>query len=42
MYLLSIFPPELHTQPKELFMDVLKKVEQRCHNCVELRGEYVE
>jgi hypothetical protein len=29
-------------QPKELFLDGLKKLEQRSHKCVELRGEYVE
>jgi hypothetical protein len=27
---------------KELFLDGLKKLEQRSHKCVELRGEYVE
>jgi hypothetical protein len=27
---------------KEIFLDVLKKLEQRSHKCVELRGEYVE
>jgi hypothetical protein len=25
-------------QPKEVFMDWLKKLEQRSHKCVELRG----
>jgi hypothetical protein len=29
-------------QPKECFLDVLKKLEQRSYKCVELRGEYVE
>jgi hypothetical protein len=29
-------------QPKEIFLDGLKKLEQRSHKCVELRGEYVE
>jgi hypothetical protein len=29
-------------QPKEFFLDGLKKLEQRSHKCVELRGEYVE
>jgi hypothetical protein len=29
-------------QPKEFFLDELKKLEQRSHKCVELRGEYVE
>jgi hypothetical protein len=29
-------------QPKEFFLDALKKLEQRSHKCVELRGEYAE
>jgi hypothetical protein len=29
-------------QPKEFFSDGLKKLEQRSHKCVELKGEYVE
>jgi hypothetical protein len=29
-------------QPKEFFFDGLKKLEQRSHKCVELKGEYVE
>jgi hypothetical protein len=29
-------------QPKEYFLDELKKLEQRSHKCVELRVEYVE
>jgi hypothetical protein len=29
-------------QPKEFFLDGLKKLEQRSHKCVELRKEYVE
>jgi hypothetical protein len=29
-------------QPKEFFLDGLKKLEQRSHKCVDLRGEYVE
>jgi hypothetical protein len=29
-------------QPKEFFLNGLKKLEQRSHKCVELRGEYVE
>jgi hypothetical protein len=29
-------------QPKEFFLDGLKKLEQRSHKCVELKGEYVE
>jgi hypothetical protein len=29
-------------QPKECFLDGLKKLEQRSHKCVEVRGEYVE
>jgi hypothetical protein len=28
-------------QPKEFFLDGLKKLEQQSHKCVELRGEYV-
>jgi hypothetical protein len=27
---------------KEFFLDVLKKLEQRSHKCVELRGEYAQ
>jgi hypothetical protein len=27
---------------KRIFLDGLKKLEQRSHKCVELRGEYVE
>jgi hypothetical protein len=39
----SAFPVFLFaTQPKEFFFDGLKKLEQRSHKCVELRGEYVE
>jgi hypothetical protein len=30
------------TQPKEFFLDGLKKLEQRSHKYVELRGKYVE
>jgi hypothetical protein len=29
-------------QPKKFLLDGLKKLEQRSHKCVELRGEYVE
>jgi hypothetical protein len=29
-------------QPKEFFLDRLKKLKQRSHKCVELRGAYVE
>jgi hypothetical protein len=29
-------------QPEEFFLDGLKKLEQRSHKYVELRGEYVE
>jgi hypothetical protein len=32
----------LQHNPKEFFLDGLKKLEQRSHKCVELRGEYVE
>jgi hypothetical protein len=35
------FPISLFAaQRKEIFLDVLKKLEQRSHKCVELRGEY--
>jgi hypothetical protein len=38
-----VFPIFLfEAQPKEIFLDGLKKLEQRSHKCVELRGEYVE
>jgi hypothetical protein len=40
---LFLFPVFLFaTQPKEFSLDGLKKLEQRSHKCVELRGEYVE
>jgi hypothetical protein len=40
---LFLFPIFLFaTEPKEFFLDGLKKLEQRSHKCVELRGEYVE
>jgi hypothetical protein len=40
---LFLFPVFLFAaQPKEFFLDGLKKLEQRSHKCVELRGEYVE
>jgi hypothetical protein len=40
---LFMFPTFLFAaQPKEFFLDGLKKLEQRNHKCVELRGEYVE
>jgi hypothetical protein len=29
-------------QPKDFFMGGLKKLEQRSHKCVELRGEYLD
>jgi hypothetical protein len=29
-------------QPREFFLDGLKKLEQQRHKCVEIRGEYVE
>jgi hypothetical protein len=32
----------LAAEPNELFLDGLKKLEQRSHTCVELKGEYVE
>jgi hypothetical protein len=40
LFLLPIFL--FAAQPKDFFMDRLKKLEQRSHKCVELRGEYVE
>jgi hypothetical protein len=40
IFLFSIFP--FAAQPKEFFLDGLKKLEQRSHKCVELRREYVE
>jgi hypothetical protein len=41
--LLLLFPIFLFAaQPKEYFLNGLKKLEQRSHKCVELRGEYVE
>jgi hypothetical protein len=40
---LFLFPIFLFVgQPEEFFLDGLKKLEQRSHKCVELRGEYVE
>jgi hypothetical protein len=41
---LFLFPIFLfqHNQKKEFFLDGLKKLEQRSHKWVELRGEYVE
>jgi hypothetical protein len=40
---LFLFPIFLFAaQPKEFFLDELKKLEQRSHKFVELRGEYVE
>jgi hypothetical protein len=40
---LFLFPVFLFAaEPKEFFLDGLKKLEQRGHKCVELRGEYVE
>jgi histone-lysine N-methyltransferase SETMAR len=29
-------------QQKEFFLEGLKKLEQRSHKCVELRGEYIK
>jgi hypothetical protein len=40
---LFLFPTSLFAaQPKEIFLDGLKKLEQRSHKCMELRGEYAE
>jgi hypothetical protein len=38
LFHICLFP----AQAREFFLDVLKKLEQRSHKCVELRGEYVE
>jgi hypothetical protein len=41
--LISLWRFLFAAQPKELFfLAGLKKLEQRSHKCVELRGEYVE
>jgi hypothetical protein len=40
LFLFSIFV--FAAQPKEFFLDELKKLEHRSHECVELRGQYVE
>jgi hypothetical protein len=40
--LISLWRFLFAAQPKEFFLDGLKKLEQRSHKCVELRGEYVE
>jgi hypothetical protein len=37
---ISYFP--ICSTTKRFFLDELKKLEQRNHKCVELRGEYVE
>jgi hypothetical protein len=39
---LSIIPILFAPQPKEFFLNGLKKLEQRSHECVELREGYVE
>jgi hypothetical protein len=40
---LFLFPIFLFAaQPKEFFLDGLKKLEQRSHKCVEVGGDYVE
>jgi hypothetical protein len=38
----SLDSPTRRTTKKDCFLDGLKKLEQRSHKCVELRGEYVE
>jgi hypothetical protein len=38
----SISSSPIRAQPKEFFMGELKKLEERSHKCVELRGEYEE
>jgi hypothetical protein len=40
LFLIPIFL--IAAQPKEFFLDGLKKSEQRNHKCMELRREYVE
>jgi hypothetical protein len=40
--LISLWLFLFSAQPKEFFLDGLKKLQQRSHKCVELRGEYVE
>jgi hypothetical protein len=40
--LISLWLILFAAQLKEFFLDGLKKLEQRSHKCVELRGEYVE
>jgi hypothetical protein len=40
LFLFSIFL--FAAQPKEFFLDGLKKLEQRSHKCVDHREEYVE
>jgi hypothetical protein len=40
LFLFTIFL--FAAQPKEFFLDGLKKLEQRSHKCVELRGQDVE
>jgi hypothetical protein len=39
---LFLFPIFLLQHNQKNFFDGLKKLEQRSHKCVELRGEYVE
>jgi hypothetical protein len=40
---LFLFPIFLfEAEPEDFFLDGLKKLEQRSHECVELRIEYVE
>jgi hypothetical protein len=40
--LISLWFFQFAAQPKEFFLDGLKKLEQRSYKCVELGGEYVE
>jgi hypothetical protein len=40
LFLLPIFL--FAAQPKVFLLDGLKKLQQRSHKCVDLRGEYVE
>jgi hypothetical protein len=40
--LISLWLLLFAAQPKEFSLDGLKKLEQRSHKCLELRGEYVQ
>jgi hypothetical protein len=40
--LISLWLFPFAAKPKEFFLDRLKKLEERSHKSVELRGEYLE